>query len=277
MMRQIPWGPMLAVLAVIVLTSLLADAIKGDVLFEGWSKRWAMSGPYRVGVVFVLFFLWMVLAAFLYNKRAAWTHVRALSRQPSRAHRSVILLVSPQRPQAVNPEWESQAVFPLVFSEADKSVTIAGKDLKEDISALDPFRWNWQQLLRAVAPHVESVERIHLVGSGGEGSFQELGICEAILRQYLPRAKFTRTEVKDFEDFAGFIESVGRIMEAEVKGGLKETDVIVDVTGGQKTASIAAAMVTLDKRVRFQYVQTTSPYEVYTYDVVHQSPPSSLG
>jgi hypothetical protein len=52
---------------------------------------------------------------------------------------------------------------------------------------------------------------------------------------------------------------------------MKEQDIIIDVTGGVKTASIAGASITFNTQVTFQYVQTFPPYEVYAYDVVYQS------
>jgi hypothetical protein len=50
------------------------------------------------------------------------------------------------------------------------------------------------------------------------------------------------------------------------QAGAKPGHIAIDVTGGQKTASVAAAMFTLDKRdLVFQYVSTTPPYETKTF------------
>jgi hypothetical protein len=53
---------------------------------------------------------------------------------------------------------------------------------------------------------------------------------------------------------------------------MNERDIIIDVTGGFKTTSIAGASITFNSQVTFQYVQTLPPNEVYAYDVVYQPP-----
>lgn len=65
-----------------------------------------------------------------------------------------------------------------------------------------------------------------------------------------------------------------KLREYEVEEKISEEDIIIDVTGGQKTTSIAGALVTLNSQVTFQYVQTNEPYNVVAYDVVIQSPVS---
>ena len=53
---------------------------------------------------------------------------------------------------------------------------------------------------------------------------------------------------------------------------MSERDIMIDVTGGIKTASIAGASITFNSQVMFQYVQTQPPYEVYAYDVLTRLP-----
>ncbi|MCX8018379.1 MAG: hypothetical protein N2690_10835, partial [Rhodocyclaceae bacterium] len=58
----------------------------------------------------------------------------------------------------------------------------------------------------------------------------------------------------DFEDLSS---SVVALRLAIQSCGAKPRDIVIDVTGGQKTASIAGALVTLDNRdLIFQYVPT---------------------
>ncbi len=52
---------------------------------------------------------------------------------------------------------------------------------------------------------------------------------------------------------------------------MDEEDIIIDVTGGQKTTSIAGAVITLNSQVSFQYVQTNEPYKIMAYDVMIHS------
>jgi hypothetical protein len=59
-----------------------------------------------------------------------------------------------------------------------------------------------------------------------------------------------------------------QVIEAAKNEHLADRDIMIDVTGGQKTASIAGASVTLNNDVVFQYVQTGGdPPEVFAYDL----------
>jgi hypothetical protein len=53
--------------------------------------------------------------------------------------------------------------------------------------------------------------------------------------------------------------------------GLKEKDIIVDFTGGQKVTSVVAVSVTFNRKITSQYVQTGDPWGVIGYDVVVES------
>jgi hypothetical protein len=56
------------------------------------------------------------------------------------------------------------------------------------------------------------------------------------------------------------------------KEGYDEDDIIIDVTGGFKTASIAGAMVTLNRHVCFQYVGTVPPFNCWVYNISYAPP-----
>lgn len=171
--------------------------------------------------------------------------------------------------------------------------------LTSDIEALHGTSWRWQQLMRAIEPAVKRTAAgdrttIVLVGSAGhKGSFRQLGACAAFLRRYpevqderrvtvcssseylratAPRAGMRLTPVDtaeggiEFEDFNAVrqhILLVAHVAACQVGGDR----VFVDVTGGQKTTSIAAAVATTGETGFCQYVQTNSPYDVVCYDL----------
>src|SRR3990172_563321 len=168
--------------------------------------------------------------------------------------------------------------FPMTLQAGDVSVTLEGKSLEDDIDALNELpsnrRWNWQQLLRAITPHKNRVRRVRLVGSPGSGgSFEQLPFCAAMLARYLPNAKIVMaTRPVSFEDFNELVDLIRLVIREERNAGIKAKDIVIDITGGQKTASIAAAAATFNSAVTFQYVQTSAPYDVYSYDLVWQSP-----
>ena len=155
-------------------------------------------------------------------------------------------------------------------------------DLQQDIDALDNSgnRWNWQQIMRAIQPHIDPekrLRRLHLIGSA-DGSFKHLDSCKKWLKGYLPEVVITRDESGvDFGDFDAMVRRIQETMDKQKKGGKGEVkftdeDIVIDVTGGTTTASIAGASTTLNTKVTFQYVQTNPPYEVFAYDVAYHLP-----
>lgn len=268
-LTHLPWRAILVLWLAVVSSGLAADALKGEALFSGW---WPAGAERYKGLV-ALGAIILSLAASLgvYVHRRAFTVARSLSRQLCQPHACLILLVSRATPN-ITP---GSPPFPLrVTMPNGDSVELRGISLEEDIQRLDSVRWNWQQLLRALVPHLQGarLQRIYLIGSPGpEGSFAQLSMCRAIVQHYLPRVHIHMVnEAVDFEDFNRLVQCMRDIIERERQHGMRKQDIIIDVTGGFKTASIAGASITFNSQVTFQYVQTQAPYEVFAYDVLYQ-------
>jgi hypothetical protein len=159
----------------------------------------------------------------------------------------------------------------------------------DDTKAVPP--WNWQQLIRGLIPHEEKLRQVWLVGSPGDkGSFKLLPKCRRFLMALLgpdvqvliegkdivsatltdaeaERCSGQAVNFEDFEKLTTRLESLlHRIASAPYKQA--ESAVVVDVTGGQKTTSIAGAAITLKSDAVFQYVQTGAENRVLIYDAV---------
>ena len=67
-------------------------------------------------------------------------------------------------------------------------------------------------------------------------------------------------------------ETLRDLLAREDSDGRGLHTLCVDITGGQKPASIAGAIATLDNRVTIQYVQTGGAKQAHTYDLVFYSP-----
>ena len=272
-------GILAFVLALLVLVSgsWIADGVKGEALFADWSgffahRAWGLS-------VAVGFFL---VASFgLYRLRRAFANIQSLSWHKCDPHKSLILLVS-------------TPTFGTELDAASRTLRFSGgtdielsDDLHKDIEELDALskknpscRWNWQQMMRAIQPHVDPekrLRRLHLIGST-DGSFRHLDSCKEWLKGYLPGVEITRDESGvNFGDFNAMVRRIQETIDKQKKGGkgkvkFTDKDIVIDVTGGTTTASIAGASTTLNTKVTFQYVQTNPPYEVFAYDVVHHLP-----
>lgn len=161
------------------------------------------------------------------------------------------------------------------------------------------FPWPWQQLLRALKPHEHQLKSVWLVGSRGEnGSFRQLPKCRRLLQAVLGNdvkifiegkglisdefsdqmARDRSSEAVDFEDFDEISKRLDGLFRRIVSKPYSqpESGIVIDVTGGQKTTSIAAAALTLKSDVVFQYVQTGGE-EVLIYDAVWVEKPSTDG
>lgn len=186
---------------------------------------------------------------------------------------------------------------------------LAGESLRADLDALDALqgqralRWNWTPLLRAIRPHC-ALKRVVLLGSkntsdyrplaadaqgrqpelepgysvppeAGKGSVDYLSRCQAFLHPYLrlpDGGVSVWPDAVNFEDFNELTATLQKILRTEFPG-IRKDRVVLDLTGGQKVASIAAAALTLNNELRFQYVQTGKPFATVPYDLVKEELP----
>ena len=259
-------APLLLVLS----GSWTADALKGESLFLKWcpgleGRQWAVTSV--VAALFLLSALW------LYRNRQRYVPIRTLSRVAALPHSSLTFLISP--PNGVMTFAENGG-FPVTVTQTKSSGDVVSQDLKgdlaNDIEALRALWWNWQPVLRAIACHTP--KRVNLVGSAGDGgSFGALEDCRKLIGLYLSHAYISMFDRPvDFEDIERLMGALDEVVEKEKRAGMEEGEILIDVTGGQKTTSIAGALVTLRSRVKFQYVQTKAPFDPLVYDVVVDVP-----
>ena len=232
-----------------------------------------------VGIIF--FILASILFFILYHLRSAFLNIYLLYRHPCEPHKGLIMMVSTPSPppQKSNSNWKVQ--------NGTTEVTLSG-DLSKDIDSLEdakskspPLKWNWQQLLRALVPHKDKITHIYLLGSPDpNGSYKWLDSASEIIKCYMNNVEVIKYDKPvDFEDFDSLLESINLCINKLKEKKIKDKDIIIDITGGMKTASVAGAIATLNTRVTFQYVATnpdpkTGEYMVWAYDVSIQSPVS---
>lgn len=70
----------------------------------------------------------------------------------------------------------------------------------------------------------------------------------------------------DFQDIKKVFETIENLYDKLGASGIKNEDIIMDVTGGQVTNSIAGAIATLTLGRKFQYVSTRDK-KVLSYDI----------
>ncbi len=152
------------------------------------------------------------------------------------------------------------------------------------------IKWNWQQLLRAIAPYKgQPLRYVYLLtsrkktdkngrttyGSDGRG-----GDCQRLLEHYLPSVEFILKEGLDFESF----DELSDVLTGEILPDLRRKDrghksippehTVIDVTGGQKVTSAVGVVVTLNDHYQFQYVQTEGDCKPIIYNARTVPPPA---
>lgn len=279
--RTVPVLGLLLVLLTVVFGEVVAGGAQGDLPFRGWIEMFRADFPVFAGwvdahpvLVWIFAFLFasagfVVSALFLYWHRLDFLAVKRLRQHVcSRGYEGVVFLLSP--PDRADVVFEA----PCRIVVAGVAVP-SGLGLDEDIRRLDGTRWPWQQFLRGLRPHSRTLRVAYLVGSlGSSGSHRRLAEAEALVLSAFPAAQaISHPAPVDFENFDELCVAIRAGVEFLSRSvGLDESEVIVDVTGGPKTASIAGAVVTLDGSVAFQYVETNPPHDVIEYDLVIRSP-----
>ena len=169
-------------------------------------------------------------------------------------------------PRAGNGAPQGGAKAPLggqIAAGRQGGVRLSG-DIKEDIRDVAP-EWNWQQLLRAIQPHVDRddclLERVWLLGSKdtpqAQGSGRQIADCILVLKKYLKNVQFDSRCDLDFFSMDEVIRVlVHDVLPSLKRQGCQSREIVIDVTGGTKTSSIAGAIVTLNDDMIIQYVET---------------------
>jgi hypothetical protein len=246
----------------------VGDVIKGDCLGL-FGLHQCTRGTFDSVGLSVAFALFSVSAAGLVAATRAYLPVRQLraSTEPH-GHRALILTLSPLS-EGVRIVDDGASII-----KGEQRVDLTGK-IQDDIDNLDQLKINTQQLLRAIAKHIDTVEHIVLLGSTGDkGSAGQRFAIAKLLRRYLPDAEIKYDcRPADFENLEDMRLLITDACNDLMRCGFKPSDIMIDATGGQKTTSIAAALATLHQpELQFQYVSTLKPYNVVAFDVVLESP-----
>jgi len=272
-MKKYPVLGIIFAILTILAGSWAADALSGDELFVYW---FPCLGEYRRETAFFTFLIFIVSFLLLFKYRKDFLAVRGLSQHACTPHAGLIILLS-------SPNKVPSKKFPMSIDlRNENKVELQGKSLTDDIKALEECKtnndyWNWEQLLRGIKEHQNTLKYVYLIGSKETkripASFDFLDHAKAIIRQYCPNITFLKeVEPIDFENFNELVDKIAAAIKKLKEEGINEKDIIIDITGGQKTASIAGAAVTLSSNVTFQYVQTDDPWKVQVFDVTVQSP-----
>ena len=140
-------------------------------------------------------------------------------------------------------------------------------------AGVDAMATPWEMPLTAIAHHHSRLQQLVVVTSQQDGGShaQHPAFCR-LLAATFPSHGFQVVELTadglNFEDLAAVHALIdGWYSRESTRNYVHPHDIIIDLTGGQKPASIAAAMATLADGRRFQYVSTTDK-AVRAFDLV---------
>lgn len=152
----------------------------------------------------------------------------------------------------------------------DKEITGIEQELNNN-SFTENFLVNktWEMPVLAIKHHSSELKYLYVITSSGpDGSSQLMPTFKKVVNYLFPPVEVIEL-IKggiDFEDIKKVFEAIEKFYSEVKEKGINKKEVIVDITGGQKTNSIAASIATLTLGRQFQYVSTRDK-RVLSYDV----------
>lgn len=246
-------------------TSWMADAFD-------WKEKTFSVCMFAAGLALSIFGAWLAIH---FGKKLL--PVTTLSQKAgARPHKVLFIFMSPVQtlPDRKEDRWVLENNGQRV--ELDPRLE---EVLQQQIKGI-PFPW--QQTLRAIDAHYVpgggGVEAIYLIGSkDGEGNVKgsrgQLDRAIELIRFYFPELKTVEARPRgqgvDFEDMKALLDLLHELMEEAKRAGYREEDIMIDITSGQKTNSIAGVLVTIHHpNLEFQYVGTHPPYAPKTFNAI---------
>lgn len=180
------------------------------------------------------------------------------------------IVVQPDKPQIV--EVLGLFLSPLAATEKEQEDELSAIRNAIADRSLDADFFNgkrWEVSLKAIDYHKSRLKQIFLFTSSG------IRGTSAVSEDFRNVVEFLYPEIvveeitpkgMNFEDIEKVFNAVEDFFLLNEKKRVKESDMLIDITGGQKTNSIAAAIATLATGRNFQYISTESK-DVRVFDV----------
>ncbi|MCF8382794.1 MAG: hypothetical protein K9G39_04250 [Chlorobium sp.] len=215
----------------------------------GWPVCLECSYKILISFLIIAFFRWRILQAMRYQ---------------------VTIAVNPSSPQPVQVLGLFLSPVATTAKEQEDAVAAITKSINEKSLALEFFDGKkWEMPLKAISYHKSRLKKVLLfTSSGAHGTSAMSGDFRKVVQFFYPAIQVD--EIKsggmNFEDVEEVFKAVENFFLRNEKENVKESDMLVDITGGQKTNSIAAAIATLATGRNFQYISTETK-DVRVFDV----------
>ena len=190
------------------------------------------------------------------------------------------------RPRVASDYQPAQARALILYLSALRPETMLSEQDIASLSGLDNFRQrfgdiSWRMPIEAIAHHRPRLQRVIVISSSGEhGSRRQFARFQQLCQQLfatpadaihdLGELDSTWGHGLDFNDverLTAATDDAHRLLEQR---RLSSSDILIDITGGQATNSIAGCAVALASGRTIQYVscdRQRSHYQVIAYDI----------
>ncbi len=261
------------VFVLILLQSWIADGIEGNSLFTWGNGGLSFNGnPLCWGLALaVMSVMGFGLAWLLYQRRRTFLpfQIQRIGTPDDVIPHAVLVMTTSQTGGWRVDDSSNQ------LSRANGSPVSLDCDLGEVLKRLAALgereTFSWEQLLRAISKHAEKPDRpdkVVLLGSpGSEGTAKRFEECRGFIRRFFPSIPENAFEKKEagFDGLEDLIHVYQTVIREEAR---RKGEIMIDVTGGTKVVSIAAAMVTLEHpEIEFQYVETHGEKRIRSFNV----------
>jgi hypothetical protein len=164
------------------------------------------------------------------------------------------------------------------------------EQMADVLTSMDGFRaqhgaLNWRMPLEAIAYHLSRLREVVVITSRGPmGSASQYILFHRVAKRCFPGAGFRLRAIGeldsrysmglDFEDVDRVSQATDDAYEILREGGLRQADILIDVTGGQKPNAVAATAVALAEGRQIQYVtcdRVTGECHLSVYDVTYDA------
>lgn len=247
----------------------------------GWSEPVTLAlGAFAGSVLFIC------TAMFLYKERKEFLaiHARILPEAEPQGRSVLIMGLSPKAGRSVATVDNAMPVLPIEIIALDKAGlathlknakavtdrTCSGLTLPLSVLIEKPH--GWQQNFRAVWRHIKTGDRIWplkailvVTSNESETDFEEFkNLLTDRLKNAVRRGEFVGklphienicpTSI-DFEEYNDVVDALNNAVDIAVKRHqVTHNQICIDATAGLKIFSIAAAMVTLNRKLIFSYI-----------------------
>ena len=176
-------------------------------------------------------------------------------------------------------------LFLSPIGEADQPTVDEELGLVTDPTVRQKFKGSWRMPLEAIGYHLSRVDGLalkHVMVITSKKTVDDYARFEMLVKKLTLGVALDVQHVatlKDgaFRDGVDFLspraleDTIEYVYEFYRKKEIGEREVVVDITGGYKTTSIAGAIVALKENRRIQYVESAASYEVRFFDLEYET------